>query len=156
MNQLPGNKILLTIIAILLITNVVMLVLFLRIKRPEHQERKKLGFTEKLKNDVGFTPQQMAVFEPKKKAFWKRVRERFDEIKKTKEDFYHQMYDPTIPDSVIEAKAEMIGKQQKELDLHVIRHFKEIRTLCTPEQLPKYDSLLPALIERMTARPGRR
>ena len=155
MNQLSRNKVLLTIIAILLVTNIVMLVLFLRMK-PHAQEPKRLGFTEKLKNQVGFSAQQMAVYEPKKKVFWNRVRERFDEIKKTKEDFYKNMYDPSVPDSSLEAKADMIGKQQKELDLFVIRHFKEIRTLCTPEQLPKYDSLLPPLIERMTARPERK
>jgi periplasmic protein CpxP/Spy len=155
MNQLSRNKVLLTIIAILLVTNIVMLVLFLRM-RPALQEPKKLGFTEKLKNQVGFSAQQMAVFEPKKKVFWNSVRARFDEIKKTKEDFYNYMYDPTVPDSVLEAKAEIIGKQQKDLDLFVIKHFKDIRTLCTPEQLPKYDSLLPPLIERMTARPGRK
>ena len=155
MNQLSRNKVLLTIIAILLITNIVMLVLFLRMK-PHPQESKKLGFTEKLKNQVGFSEQQMAVFEPKKNVFWTSVRARFDEIKKTKEDFYKFMYDPSIPDSVMEAKADVIGKQQRELDLYVIRHFKDIRTLCTPEQLPKYDSLLPPLIERMTARPERK
>ena len=155
MNQLSRNKVLLTIIAILLITNVVMLVLFLRMK-PHQPESKRLGFTEKLKNQVGFSQQQMAVFEPKKKVFWTRVREKFDEIKKTKEDFYKCMYDPSVPDSVIEAKADIIGKQQKDLDLFVIRHFKDIRNLCTPDQLPKYDSLLPPLIERMTARPERK
>jgi hypothetical protein len=155
MNQLSGNKVLLTVIAILLVTNIVMLVLFLNIKQ-HRNEPKKLGFTEKLKNKVGFSPEQMATFEPKKKVFWTRVREKFDEIKKTKEDFYKYIYDASVPDSVMEAKAEQIGKQQKELDLFVIRHFKDIRTLCTPEQLPKYDSLLPPLIERMTARPERR
>jgi periplasmic protein CpxP/Spy len=155
MNQLSRNKVLLTIIAILLITNIVMLVLFLRMK-PHVQEPKKLGFTEKLKNQVGFSAEQMAVFEPKKKVFWTRVRESFDEIKKTKEDFYNYMYDPSVPDSILEAKADIIGKQQRDLDLYVIRHFKDVRTLCTPEQLPKFDSLLPPLIERMTARPERK
>jgi hypothetical protein len=155
MNQLSRNKVLLTIIAILLVANIVMVVLFLSMK-PHVQEPKKLGFTEKLKNQVGFSAQQMAVFEPKKKVFWTSVRQRFDEIKKTKEDFYKYMYDPSVPDSVLQAKADVIGQQQKALDLYVIRHFKDIRTLCTPEQLPKYDSLLPPLIERMTARPERK
>ncbi len=76
--------------------------------------------------------------------------------KRTKEDFYYQMYDPSVPDSIINNKAEIIGDQQKELDLFVIRHFKDIRTLCTPEQLPKYDSMLPHIIKRMTERPERK
>jgi hypothetical protein len=84
------------------------------------------------------------------------MRERFDEIKKTKEDFYFQLYDSTVADSVLEKKADVIGNQQKNLDLAVIRHFKDVRKLCTPEQLPKYDSLLPPIIERMTTRPGKK
>lgn len=155
MNQVSRNKILLTIIAILLVTNIVMLALFLK-KKPHEEGPKRLGFSEKLKNDVGFTAQQMAIFEPKRDKFWAKVREQFDTIKKTKVDFYHYMYDPGVPDSIVEAKADIIGRQQRDLDLYVVRHFKDIRTLCTPQQLPRYDSLLPPLIERMTARPERK
>lgn len=154
MNQLSRNKVLLTIIAVLLITNLVMLVMFFRMNKPHH-EAKTPGFTERLKKDVGFTEDQMAVFEPKKKAFWTNMRQRFDGIKQTKVDFYNYMYDPSVSDSVMEAHAKVIGDQQKELDLFVIRHFKDVRKMCTEEQLPKYDSLLPTIIERMTARPRR-
>ena len=150
MNQLSRNRVLLTIIAVLLITNVVMLVLFFRMQKPA--EKPRTSFTERLKTEVGFTAEQMAVYEPKKKAFWSRMRERFDEIKKTKEDFYFLMYDPNVNDSVLNVKADSIGNQQKELDLFVIRHFKDVRKMCTPEQLPKYDSLLPSIVERMTTR----
>ena len=149
-----NNKVLIVIIVFLLITNVAMLVFLLR-ERPEEQP-KRIGFTERLKKEVGFTPAQMEVYEPKKDAFWARMRQRFDSIKVTKEQFYFQMYDPSIPDSVIVQKAGEIGEQQKQLDLQVIRHFKDIRSMCTPEQLPKYDSLLPAIIRRMTDRAGRK
>lgn len=154
MNQLSRNKILLSIISILLITNVVMLVLFLRIEKPEPP--KKLGFTEKLKNEVGFTEQQMSVYVTRRDKFWASVRQQFDSIKDTKIQFYHLMYDPSVADSVLGSRADSIGIQQRNLDLFVVKHFKDIRKLCTHEQLPKYDSLLPALIDRMTARPERK
>lgn len=157
MNPLSRNKILLTIIAVLFLSNIVMLIMFFRVKQQmEDAKPKKLGFTEKLKTDVGFTPQQMSLYEPKRDRFWESVRKQFDSIKNTKVEFYHYMYDPSVPDSVLDAEADAIGKQQKNLDLFVVRHFKDIRKMCTPEQLPKYDSLLPPLIERMTARPGRK
>ncbi|MBL7696742.1 MAG: hypothetical protein JNK79_01225 [Chitinophagaceae bacterium] len=154
MNQLSRNKVLLTIISILLITNVVMLILFLRIEKP--QPPKKLGFTEKLKNDVGFSQEQMAAYVTRRDKFWASVRQQFDSIKETKIGFYHLMYDQSVPDSVLEQRADGIGKQQRNLDLFVVKHFKDIRKICTHEQLPKYDSLLPALIDRMTARPERK
>jgi hypothetical protein len=155
MSSISRNKILLSIIAILLITNIAMLIFFLRCNRKPPEQR-RIGFTERLKKEVGFTPAQMQVYEPKKEVFWAGMRTKFEQIKRTKEDFYRQMYDPSIPDSVIDQKADVIGEQQKQLDLTVLRHFKDIRTLCTPEQLPKYDSLLPAIIQRMTARPERK
>ena len=154
MNQLTRNKVLLTIIAVLLVANLVMLFLFFRMQKSESP--KSPGFTERLKKDVGFTPEQMEVFEPKKKAFWANMRQRFDEIKATKQEFYKHMYDPAVSDSVLRADAEVIGDQQKELDLFVVKHFKEVRAMCTPEQLAKYDSLLPLIIERMTTRPKRK
>ena len=131
-----------------------MLVLFLRIEKPE--QPKKLGFTEKLKNDVGFTKEQMETYVARRDKFWVSVRQQFDSIKETKIGFYQLMYDPSVPDSILEGKADNIGKQQRNLDLFVVKHFKDIRKICTHEQLPKYDSLLPALIDRMTARPGRK
>jgi hypothetical protein len=155
MNQRSRNKISLVIIAILLVTNVVMLVMYFRMCKTQ-EEPKRVGFTEKLKMQVGFTPEQMSVYDVKKEAFINGIRQRFDQIKKTKEDFYIQMYDSTVSDSTLESKAAVIGDQQKDLDLHVIRHFKDVRKMCTHSQLPKYDSLLPSIIERMTTRPGKR
>jgi hypothetical protein len=156
MNTISRNRVLLTFIGILIITNIVVAVLYIRLSKRVEEEHKKPGFTEKLKKEVGFTPEQIAVFEPKKKAFWGKMRSRFDEMKHTKDQFYTYIYDPSIPDSVIESKAEIIGRQQKELDQQVISYFKDVRSLCTPEQMPKFDSLLPSIIKRITATPGRR
>lgn len=155
MNQLSRNKVLLSIIAVLLITNLVMLFWFFNMHRPG-KEQKSPGFTEQLKTNVGFTKEQMAEFEPRKNLFWENMRKRFNDIKAAKVELYQFMYDPNAPDSLMETKAEVIGDQQKEMDLYVVRHFKEVRKLCTPEQLPKFDSLLPPIIERMTARPARK
>lgn len=155
MNNISRNRILITIIGVLLITNVTVAWFFFNHKCTE-EPPKGPGFTERLKKEVGFTPDQMKVFEPKKKVFSEKMHERFEKLKKTKENFYYQMYDASIPDSVIEAKADVIGDDQKEIDLMVIHHFKDIRTLCTDEQRPKYDSLLPLIIHRMTVLPGKK
>lgn len=148
------NRILLALIGVLLLTNLAVVIFFYNHRCPE--EPRQPGFTDRLKKEVGFTAEQMKVYEPKKKAFWEGMHQRFADMKKTKEDFYYQMYDPSTPDSVISAKAEVIGAKQKEIDLQVLRHFREVRTMCTPDQLQKFDSLLPMIIQRMTSPPGRK
>jgi len=155
MNNISRNRMLLLIIAILLVTNVAMGLFFFN-HHCGPEERKTPGFSERLRKEVGFTPAQLKIFEPKKKAFWDAMHRRLEQLKKTKESFYYQMYDSTIADSVIDAKAEVIGQEQKEIDVQVLHHFKDLRKLCTPEQLPKFDSLLPMIIQRMTVAPGKK
>lgn len=156
MNNIKKNRTLLFIIAVLLITNLIMVIFFLNINQGEPEEVKRVSFTEKLKTQVGFTPEQMKAYEPRKTEFWAGIRKKFDSIKETKQNFYYQIYDPSIPDSIIEAKSLIIGEQQKDLDLQVIRYYKDVRKLCTPDQLPKFDSLIPPIIERMTTRSRRK
>lgn len=143
------------IIGVLLITNLTVALFFYNHKCTV-ETPKTPGFSERLKQEVGFTPDQMKVLEPRKKLFSQTMHEHFEKLKNTKERFYYQMYDASIPDSLIEARADSIGNEQKRIDLLVIRHFKDIRMLCTDEQRPKFDSLLPFIIHRMTAPPGKK
>ncbi len=156
MNNIKKNKTLLFIIVILLLTNVMMLIFFFNMTgAPKSEEPRRISFTDRLKTQVGFSDEQIEAYEPRRNVFWKEMRQTFDSIKDTKKNFYYMVYDPSIPDSVIVERSEVIGDQQKNLDLLVIRHYKDVRTLCTPEQLPRFDSLLPPIIERMV-RPGKR
>lgn len=149
MNALSKNKVLLTIITVLLLTNITLLILLLQSKRHQRKEPQRVSFIDRLKNEVGFTEMQLLVYSPKRETFWDEMRKRLDEVKKNKQEFYSQMYDSTVTDSVLEKRAEVIGDLQKELDLFVIRHFQDVRKICTPEQLPKYDSIMPGIIKRM-------
>ncbi len=156
MNSIKKNKTLLFIIVILLLTNVMMLIFFFTMTGAgKAEEPKRISFTERLKTQVGFSEEQIAAYEPKRNEFWKEMRQRFDSIRDTKKQFYFLIYNPSVPDSALVERSELIGDQQKNLDLRVIRYYKDVRTLCTPEQLPKFDSLIPPIIERMV-RPGKR
>ncbi|HLA53715.1 MAG TPA: hypothetical protein VK618_10435 [Flavitalea sp.] len=156
MNSLSRNKVLLAIVVLLLLTNLGMLIFIFSMNRSSDPPRKGPGFTERLRKEVGFTEDQMKVFEPKKKAFWTMMNSRFEAMHNTKEQFYLQLYDPAIPDSILVSKASEIGNLQRDIDLQVIRHFKDVRKMCRPDQLIKYDSLLPPIIHRMTQIPGKK
>ena len=147
------NKVLLIIIGVLLVANIGMLVFLLAVKKPAQDKPKGPGFTERLKTEVGFTPAQIEVFEPLKKAHWAKMRLGMDSIKQAKLDFYNQLYTPGVPDSLVRARAACIGEKQSALDYQLFSYFREVRSMCTPQQLPKYDSVLPAVIQWITDRP---
>lgn len=54
------------------------------------------------------------------------------------------------PDSLFEA----IGALNARMEREIFRHFDEVRTLCTPEQAERFDTLVPRLMRH--AAPSRR
>lgn len=73
----------------------------------------------------------------------------FDELGKSKDNFYHLIGQPAASDSILKTAAEDIGKKQAALDLQFFQNFMSFRNLCTPQQLPKFDSTMPGLASRM-------
>ncbi|MBS1654397.1 MAG: hypothetical protein JSU05_06120, partial [Bacteroidetes bacterium] len=68
----------------------------------------------------------------------------------TKTRFYNLLNDPSVNDSVLNNMADSIGIKQKNIDLQIFHHFKQVGSLCTPDQQPKFDSLVVRVIKKMT------
>ena len=71
-------------------------------------------------------------------------------MRSAKDSFYNQLYQTNVSDSAVTDKAEIIGNKQTYLDVRMLQHFKNVRALCTPNQLPKFDSLFKNVIQRFT------
>jgi periplasmic protein CpxP/Spy len=146
------NKILLFVVAVLLLTNIAMLVYFTGIKRPPQRGgrgERQGPVTGFLQNEAGFSKQQMDVFDSLKKEHRLAIKPLFDDLGKSKDDFYQLIGNSAVPDSVLKAAAAEIGKKQVALDLQFFQNFQSIRKICTPEQQIKFDSLMPAIASKM-------
>jgi protein CpxP len=153
MRKVLNNKVLLFIVVILLLANVAMLLYFLGLresgKRNAHFERQKSPITEFLQNEIGFSPAQMANFDKTRRQHREQMKPLFEDMRAAKVQFYGYLTNPAASDSMINAAASTIGEKQKLLDMQTFSNFKEIRTLCTPQQQPKYDSLIVNEISKM-------
>jgi len=128
------KKVLIVIIAILLIANVAMLAFFLQKKEPEKPRRpdRKTVIANFLKNDLGFNKQQLIQFDTLSKLAHQKMGALYDSSKNNKNGF---------TDSAINFAANEAGASQKIMESQMLYHIKSIRQLCTPGQLPKFDSL---------------
>lgn len=151
-------KSLVTIIIFLLITNIAMLIFFLASGRPADTRQKNREFNgmyNSLQSEVGFTKDQLDQYQALRKEQRDKVRPLFNELRNAKKDFYKLIYSSASPDSLINADADSIAQKQKALDMQMFRYFKNIRSICTPEQLPKFDTTVTKEIGRMVGgRPG--
>jgi Spy/CpxP family protein refolding chaperone len=153
--QTPQNKSLVSIIIFLLLTNIAMLIFFLFLgntSRRGHGNRDENFFSNILQKEVGFNDNQITAFKKLKEDQMHKLHPLFEDVRTSKDSFYRLLYVNPLPDSLFESKAESIGQKQAALDMQMFRNLKSIRNLCTPEQLPRFDSSIKTIVERMTGR----
>jgi len=146
------NRILIFLVVFLLLTNIGMLVYFTGLNKhavKENRGEKRGPITTFLQNEVGFDKSQMDMLDSLKKLHRAAIRPLFDELGKSKDNFYQLIGKPGVTDSLLKAGADDIGKKQAALDQQFYQNFMSMRKLCTEQQLPRFDSAMPALTSRM-------
>lgn len=150
------NKILVAIIAVLLLSNIAMLLYFVVFKGGGRRaDKHRSPMTEFLQKEVGFSQAQLARFDSLKQQHHANVRPLGDDLSRSRDSLYLLMADTTVTDAALQAAAEVIGRKQTALELRLFNNFRQIRAICTPAQLPRFDSLAPALVRKMMMPPRR-
>jgi protein CpxP len=138
--------------------NLAMLVFFLvlnKTRQKNSHERDQNGLSGMLQKEVGFTKEQVDAYLSLRKAHFDKVHTLFDELRKTKTDFYNLIYTSQVSDSSVNRAADLISEKQKTLDLNMFNYFKMIRNICTADQLQKFDTTIKKVLIRMTGKPGK-
>ena len=152
-----SRKSLLIIIFLLLIINFAVLFFFVSKNKPEnnHQrDRKEGGLYTMLTKDANFTPDQIAKYQELREEQFTNVKPLFSKIRKSKDNFYSLLYKENVSDSTINAMSDSIAINQKALDVQMLTYFQNIRSICTSDQIPKFDSSIKKIVMRMTGRQG--
>jgi periplasmic protein CpxP/Spy len=145
-------RMLIFLVVFLLLTNIGMLLYFTVFDKPDkdaRNDKRGPGITAFLQNDLGFSKTQMENLDSVKKQHRNAIRPLFEELGKSKDAFYGLIGQPGASDSVLNAAADEIGRKQAALDRQFFQNFMSLRKLCTANQLPKFDSAMPALASRM-------
>jgi protein CpxP len=144
MSTSSKTKALVAAVVFLLLTNIAVLVFFLLHKGPGKKDShggKEAIMKEFLQKDIGFTPQQMEQYDTLSKQHSENIKTSLDEMRNNKEEQFKELGRNAFSDSAITLAANKASEMQKEMEVKMILHFKDIRKLCTPEQQPKFDSL---------------
>ena len=153
MSYLRNHKLLLLIISVLLIANIGLLYFFVfnKAQKPHGHtgdEMRKIAI-EKVKNEVGLSDEQASQYDSLRTNQFKKMKPLFEDLTKSKEEFFSLIYQQGVSDSVITAYASKIGEKQMSLDLSTFRYFQSLKGLCTEEQKPKMDSFIKQIVKRI-------
>ena len=155
----PRNRNLLIIIGVLLLTNIAVLAYFLgqeKTGKPGSVNTKeRSGIGEMLEKEVGFNSDQLAQYKILKDQQRETIKPMFDDMRRSKDSLFRLLSYPGSPDSLVDQVTNGIARKQKLLDLQTFNYFKKVRSLCTPEQQPKYDSMIVRTFRKMGGKSSR-
>ena len=139
MKAITSNKWVLLLVIFLVITNIALAIFaFSSKKKPDNSLAKQVGLTEA----------QAKVFEEKKKAYFAEMKPKWEVVADLKDSLYQHMGDAELSDSTIEYYVNKWHTINREADIKMFKHFREMRKECTTAQLPVYDSVVAKMVVR--------
>ncbi len=71
------------------------------------------------------------------------------ELKNAKDALFHLLADSTVNEIVVEQAADRAAAKETELDLLTFKHFQQVRSICTPQQKIKFDTIIESVVKMM-------
>jgi len=139
-NVQPKIKWLLLLVIILLIANAVSL--YFLFNRPDQKSRyqeKRSAILNFLKNDVGFTDKQIIQFDSLSNLQKQISKPLFDKSADRKEQILTEAAEQHFSDEAIDTAATKITDEEKDFEIVMLKHLRDVRAICTTEQLVKFD-----------------
>lgn len=143
MNEQPKSKVLIIIIGVLLAANVIMLAFFLMNDRKALKKEKtdrNVFVSNYLKKEVGFDTHQLADYDSLSKKHREQLKATFSRLNEERKKTFQKLAATSFSDIAIDSAAMEIHERQRVLELSMLKHLRDIRKLCTPEQLPRFDT----------------
>jgi protein CpxP len=72
-----------------------------------------------------------------------------DDIRLHRDSLVSQLGSTTVDSAKLNSIADKIGNDQSQIEKVTFRHFKDVRGICTPEQQPKFDSVIREALRMM-------
>lgn len=149
--QQNKSKVLISIIGILLLANIALVSFFL-LKKDDRKHDKRMDrktvIGNFLKKEIGFNDVQMQQYDSMSTWHSKYMKTMFETSRNTKDKQFKELTAANFSDSVMNSIADQSAATQKALELQMFNHLKQVRALCTAEQLPKFDSLFVKVLKK--------
>lgn len=137
-------------IGVLLLTNVISISLLVksnyRSDRHWNKEKKSKKRDQFIIDKIGFDSSQADQFKEMKENHLKELCSYRDQLNLHRKDMFSNLSNDSFD---INAYSQKISNIQSEMDKMAFIHFKEMRTICRPDQLQKFDQVMQKIMTRM-------
>jgi Spy/CpxP family protein refolding chaperone len=148
------NKILLFLTVALLALNIVLAYFLWKGKNHPGRDRNS-DRGDWVVEELKLNDEQKAEHKKLKDAHFANLKPVFDSINAYRKRLYSELKDSVTNDSLVNYYTTAIGNKHAEISRYTFDHFKKIRSLCTPDQKLKLDTLVQKIVQNMGKRGGK-
>jgi hypothetical protein len=95
---------------------------------------------EFLEKEIGFNQQQLLRYDTLGDGQQKIMKGFFDNMRNKKKQQFQQLVAGNFTDTSISRLADESAATQKQMEVQMFNHIKSVRQLCSPDQLPRFDT----------------
>ena len=140
------------IVLVLLISNVVLAYFLTGFNVDKKSNKKKPeDRVSAWYKEVGLEQSQIDTFKILKEDYFKVMKPIWGEIRILKDSLYSQL-DKAPEDSVVASLLTAISQKNLASDKQTFSHFSRLRTMCTPDQQVRFDTIIPKMLNRPWSR----
>lgn len=153
-----NNKILSIAVALLLITNIALVIFMLKGKNEPDSKRSgsKGDPFENMAKELKMTEEQKKEHLRFRDEYFKIVRPLFDSVRSAKSAFFALVKDSTVTDSMMNVYNKKHSDIQYTIDSLTFKHFYRVRALYAGEQQKKYDEMVQKMMQRQNNKGSRK
>jgi periplasmic protein CpxP/Spy len=141
------NKILSIAVLLLLIANIALVFMLMKDKnRHDRRDRKDPG--EMMAKELNMTEQQQKDFKQMREEHFKTIKPLIDSMKAAQNAYFLLIKNEGVNDSILNNYQQKVSERKSELDKALFVHFQKVRKMFTPEQQPRFDTLMLKMMER--------
>lgn len=140
------------LVLILLLSNMA-LAFFLFFANDKKSRKKENGedWAMKIYNEIGLDSTQIVIFKKEKDVFFETMRPVWNQNRQAKENLYKKLASNSSDTSVLQLLSQ-IERTNHYSDSFTFTHFVKLRSMCTPEQQVRFDTIIPKLVLRQRNR----
>lgn len=145
---MKSNKLLVLVIALLLVSNIVLVYLLVFGAQKKQAKKERPDPTEIMIREVGMNKEQAATHKQLKDEHFKNVRPFYDSLRAAKAAYFGLIKDTAASAGTMAAYRGQIAYWQTYIDSMTFAHFRKMRGILATDQQPKYDEFVQKLMQR--------
>jgi hypothetical protein len=140
-------------VLILLISNIILAFLLIGFDADNKEGKKKTeDRIPAWYKEVGLEQSQIDTFKLLREEYFKIMKPIWGEVRSLKDSLYSQL-SKSPEDSGVNKLLNSISEKNLASDKQTFTHFSRLRTMCSPDQQVRFDTIVPKMLNRPWSRP---